>query len=156
MDIRSCRMVCGLIYIHSYQTLFALAKNVCVLVAQLCPTFCDPMDCSQPDSSAHGILQARILEWVAIPFSGGSSWPRDWIQVSCLTGRFFTIWARYSRLFLYPACPLLWKQPFLQRFPVLLIRYEYLSVGCAYCYLNVIASRFVFSVDRARKCLFVY
>ena len=45
---------------------------MCVcLVAQLCPTLCDPLDCSPPDSSVHGILQARILEWVAIPFSRG-------------------------------------------------------------------------------------
>ena len=54
---------------------------------------CNPMDCSPPDSSLHGILQARILKWVAIPFSRGSSWPRDWVQVSCITGRFFTNWA---------------------------------------------------------------
>ena len=51
------------------------------------------MDCSLPDSSLHGILQARILKWVAIPFSRGSSWPRNWIQVSCITGGFFTNWA---------------------------------------------------------------
>ena len=44
--------------------------NVCVLLAQLCPTLCDPMDCSPPGSSVHGISQARILEWVAIAFSG--------------------------------------------------------------------------------------
>ena len=66
---------------------------VCVCVAQLCPTLYDPMDCSLPGSFVHGILQARILEWVAIPFSGGSSWPRDWTWVSCIAGRFFTIWA---------------------------------------------------------------
>ena len=47
--------------------------KVKVLVTQLCPTLCDPMDCSPPDSSVHRILQARILEWVAIPFSRGSS-----------------------------------------------------------------------------------
>ena len=64
-----------------------------VLVVQLCPTLCDPMDCSLPGSSVHGILQARILEWVAISFSGGSSWPRDWSLVSCIAGRLFTIWA---------------------------------------------------------------
>ena len=64
-----------------------------VLVAQSCPTFWDPMDCSPPDSSVHGILQARILEWVVIFFSRGSSWPRDRTQVSCIAGRFFTIWA---------------------------------------------------------------
>ena len=46
-------------------------------VAQLCPTLCDPMDCSLPGSSVHGILQARILEWVAISFSRGSSQPRE-------------------------------------------------------------------------------
>ena len=46
-----------------------------VLVAQLCPTLCDPMDCNLPGSFVHGILQARILEWVAIPFSRGSSHP---------------------------------------------------------------------------------
>ena len=51
-----------------------------VLVAQSCPTLCNPMDCSPLCSSVHGILQARVLEWVAIPCSRGSSWPRDWIQ----------------------------------------------------------------------------
>ena len=50
---------------------------VCVLAAQLCPALCDPMDCSLPASSVHGILQARILEWVAMPSSRGSSPPRD-------------------------------------------------------------------------------
>ena len=60
--------------------------------------FCDPVDCSLPGSSVHGILQARILEWVAIPFSR-SSLPRDWTWVSCTTGRFFTIWATREALF---------------------------------------------------------
>ena len=50
---------------------------VVVFVAKLCPTLCDPMDCSPPGSSVHEILQARILEWVAIPSSRESSWPRD-------------------------------------------------------------------------------
>ena len=66
---------------------------VCVLVAQACPTLCNPTDCNPPDSSVHGILQARILEWIAIPFSGVSSQPRDWTRVSCIAGRFFTSWA---------------------------------------------------------------
>ena len=56
-----------------------------VKAAQSCPTLCDPMD-----YSIHGILQARILEWVAFPFSRGSSQPGDQIQVSQITGRFFT------------------------------------------------------------------
>ena len=57
-----------------------------------CLTLCDPVNCSLPGSSVHGILQARILEWVAIPFSRGSLQPRDWTWVSQITGRFFTIW----------------------------------------------------------------
>ena len=56
-------------------------KKVKVLAAQLCLTLCDPMDCSPPGSSVHGILQARILEWVDIPFSRGSPWPmRTWVS----------------------------------------------------------------------------
>ena len=64
-----------------------------VLVAQSCPTLYKPMDCSPPGSSGHGILQARILEWVAISFSRASS-RQDRTQVSCTPGRFFTIWTR--------------------------------------------------------------
>ena len=52
-----------------------------------------PHDCSLPGSSVHGILQARIPERLAIPFSRGSSWLRDWTRVSCIAGRFFTVWA---------------------------------------------------------------
>ena len=67
---------------------------MCVcLVTNSCPTLFDPMDCSPPGSSLHGILQARILAWVAIHFSKGSSQPRDRTWVSCITGRFLTIWA---------------------------------------------------------------
>ena len=62
-------------------------------VAQSCPTLCDPVDCSLPGFSVHGILQARILEWVTISFSRGSSQPRDWTQVSCIGGRCFNLWA---------------------------------------------------------------
>ena len=64
-----------------------------VVVAQSCLTLCDSLDCSLPDSSVHGISQARILEWVPIPFSRGSSLPRDQTCVSRIAGRFFTIWA---------------------------------------------------------------
>ena len=60
---------------------------------QSCLTLCNPMDCRLPDSSVHGIFQARVLEWVAISFSRGSSRPRDWTWVSCIAGRCFTIWA---------------------------------------------------------------
>ena len=64
-----------------------------VLVTQSCLTLCDPMYYSLPGSSFHGIFLTRILEWVAIPFSRGSSWPRDRTWVSCTAGGFFTIWA---------------------------------------------------------------
>ena len=67
-------------------------------VAQSCPTFCDPMDSSQPGSSVHGIFQARILEWVTISFSRGSPWPRDRTRVSCIVGRCFTVWATHLLL----------------------------------------------------------
>ena len=60
---------------------------------QSCPTLCDPMDCSLPGSSLHGILQARVLEWVAISFSRGSSQSRDRTWVSCIPGRRFNLWA---------------------------------------------------------------
>ena len=56
---------------------------VCVLSQSLCLTLCDPMDCSLPDSSVHGIPQAKILKWVAISFSRGSSWPRDPTHICC-------------------------------------------------------------------------
>ena len=59
--------------------------EILVKIAQLCPTLCDPMD-----STVHGVLQARILEWVAFPFSRGSSQPRDQTQVSHTAGGFLT------------------------------------------------------------------
>jgi len=75
------------IFVHFLETISYCVK---VKVTQLCLTLCDPMDCSPPGSSIHGILQARILEWVAIPFSRGSSQPRNQTWVSCIAGRFFT------------------------------------------------------------------
>ena len=57
-------------------------KKVKVHITQACPTLWDPMGCT-----VYGILQARILEWVAFPFSRGSSWPRNWTRVSCIAGR---------------------------------------------------------------------
>ena len=67
--------------------------NMKVLVAQSCLTLCNPMDYSPPSSSVHEILQTKILKWVSIPFSRGSSPPRDQTWVSCTAGRFFTVWA---------------------------------------------------------------
>ena len=62
-------------------------------LTQLCLTLPNPMDCNSPGSSVHGISQARLLEWVSIPFSRGSSGPRDQTWVSRIGGRFFTAWA---------------------------------------------------------------
>ena len=71
-----------------------------VKVTQLCPTICDPMACSPSGSSVHGLLQARILKWVAISFSRRSSPPRDWTWVSCLAAA-----AAAKSL---QSCPTLW------------------------------------------------
>ena len=74
--------------------------KVKVLATQSCLTLCDLMDCRLPGSYVHGILQAGVLERVAIPFSSKMSQPRDWTQVSCIAGRFFTIWAtRKAQIF---------------------------------------------------------
>ena len=68
------------------------AEGCCFFVTKSCPTLCDPMDGSPPGSSAHGILHARILEWIAISLSMGPSQPRDQTQVSWIAGRYFTVW----------------------------------------------------------------
>ena len=76
---------------------FVLSKQVSK-VAQSGPTLCNPMDCGPPGSSVHGILQATILEWVAISFSRGSSRPWDRTQVSHTAGRRFNLWATRDEL----------------------------------------------------------
>ena len=74
-------------------------------ITQSCPTFCDPVDYSPPGSSVHGVLQARVLEWVAISFSRGSSQPRDRTQVSHIAGRCFNLWATKEVCFSSPKYP---------------------------------------------------
>ena len=79
---------------------------VCAKSLQLCPTLCDLMEGNLPGSSVHGILEARILEWVAMLSSRGSSWPRDWTCISCLPalgGEFFTTSTTWEALW---NCPL--------------------------------------------------
>ena len=86
------------VYIKIYLSHFAVhlkltqhcKSTIVVLVAKSCPALCNPMGCSWPGSSVRGISQARILEWVAIPFSRGSSRPRDQIHIPALAGGFFT------------------------------------------------------------------
>ena len=64
--------------------------RMCAKSLQSCPAVCDPVDCSLPTSSVHGILQARILEWVYMPSSSGSFLPRNQAHISCISGGFFT------------------------------------------------------------------
>ena len=108
-------------------------------VAQLCPTLCDPMDCSLP-GSIHGIFQARILEWVAISFSTVSSWPRDRTQVSHIAGRCFTVWATrevnpYCWLFMQATPPgtsyLLgwWQKLWFSLFNIEVFPFSFISLG---------------------------
>ena len=86
------------VYIKIYLSHFAVhlkltqhcKSTIVVLVAKSCPALCNPMGCSWPGSSVRGISQARILEWVAIPFSRGSSRPRDQIHIPALAAGFFT------------------------------------------------------------------
>ena len=67
-------------------------------VTQSCPTLCNQVDYSLPSFSVHGILQARVLEWVTISFSRGSSWPRNRTRVSCIGGRRFNLWTTREAL----------------------------------------------------------
>ena len=83
---------------YSSSLAFQMMYSACLVVLQSCPTLCGPMDCSLPGSSVHVILQARILEWVTIPFSRGSSQPKNQKWVSHIAGRFFTLWATREAL----------------------------------------------------------
>ena len=83
-------------FIHTRIYNILLYKHICAvpcLVTQLCPTLCDPTDCSPPGSSVHGVLQARILSGLPFPSPGRSSRLRNQTQVSCIAGRLFTDWA---------------------------------------------------------------
>ena len=75
-------------WMHHYLVSSLFRKGVC-----MCLTPCDPMGCNPPGSSVHGILQARILDWVPIPFSRGTSQPRAQTCVFCSAGGFCTVWA---------------------------------------------------------------
>ena len=74
LNVRNKKAMC---HIHDFEGLRMDGVKVKVLVIQLCSTVCNAMDCSLPGSAIHGILQARILEWVTVPFSRGSSSPRN-------------------------------------------------------------------------------
>ena len=105
-----------LLTIHSYQqwpeervqSVKPAAKSL-----QLCPTLCNPMQDSPPGFSVHGDSPARILEWVAMPCSRGSSLPRDWTQVSCIADRFF---CRHPQIFSLQVFPHLNQLIFMCKF----------------------------------------
>ena len=73
----------------------------CCLVTHSYPTLCNPVDCSPPGFSVHGDSPARILEWVAMPSSRGSSQPRDWTHISHIAGSFFTSWATREAFYVH-------------------------------------------------------
>ena len=100
MWIRTHVGICMYDYIYSLKIKNSFSKNLtfampaaAAKLLQLCLTLCDPKDYSLPGSSVYGIFQAKVLEWVAISFSRGSSRPGDWTQVSHIVGRCFTLWA---------------------------------------------------------------
>ena len=82
--LSACDWYITYLYSEIIYVLFPLCVPVCS-VAQLCPTLCGPMDCSPPGFSVHGTFQARILGWFAISYSRGSSQPRDWTHISCVS-----------------------------------------------------------------------
>ena len=133
---------CDVLFSVHVPTLFLLTRTIfsCpkVLVAQSCLTLWDPMDCSSPGSSVHGILQARILEWIAIPFFMGSSGPRDRTWVFCIAGRFYHLSHHGS--------PLMYKIPL------------NLSPGCTAAYFSRLGlgSSKQFSVTHPDYTLFLY
>ena len=118
-----------------------------LLVTWSCLTLCDPMDYSSPAPSVHGILQTRILEWVAIPFSR-SSQLRDCTGVFCIAGKFFTFWATRE------APDLCLTSLFLEASQVLLLwmqtaKHSSVSKTCAFCHPKKITFlyRFTFVTD---------
>ena len=89
----------------------SLSDDMKVKVTQSCPTPCDPMD-----YTVHGVLKARILEWVAFPFSRGLSQPRNWTGVSCIAGGFFINWAiRQALLMMQHDTKRIWNSPRIKR-----------------------------------------
>ena len=92
IHICMCVFIDTYVYTHVYTQMYT---HVCVLITQSCLTLCDPMNCSPPGSSVHGISQARKLELAAISFSRGSSWPRDQIHVSFIDSWILYHWTTW-------------------------------------------------------------
>ena len=106
---------------------------MCARSLQSCLTLCNPTNCSPPGSSVHGILQARIPEWIAISSSRGSSQPRDWTRISCISRQILYCWAIREAAFLLRQCIIsLWMSlchlymslPFLHINPLLYLSFS--------------------------------
>ena len=113
--------------------------------AQRCPALCDPMDCSPLGSSVHGILQVRILDWVAIPFSTGSSQPRHWTSISCTGGKLFTFWATREYIYI-----------FFFRFFSIIGYYKILNISVWLTSLSVIISRSIHFFPKGNSSFFFF
>ena len=120
---------------HDVSLSFGLVLVMCV---QSCPTLCGSMNCRPPGSSVYGISQARILEWVAIASSRGSSWPRDQTHVSCIVRWILYYWATKEDFGLWKRIlkTLLWmsrKQPF----PIVLCTHSDVSTVLSFFFRTV-------------------
>ena len=98
---------------HSFNPCCKIPQEACAQLLQSCPVLCGPVDCSPPGSSVHEILQARMLKWVAMPFSRGSSRPRDQIHVSwisCIGRQVLYHWATWG------SAPGLWQSIYYKKY----------------------------------------
>ena len=106
----------------------------CCLVAKLCPFLCDPMDYSPTGSSVHGNLKARILEWVVISFSRGSSWPKDWTRIGRPILYHWATWEAQPRI----TCALrsLEENKYLRM--IMIVFFFFIAVVLSYSYSNIV------------------
>ena len=133
--------------VFSCNSLEMCMTQMSVLVAQFCPTLCDPVDCSPPGSSVHGILQTRILEWAAILFSRGSSRPKDQTWVSCIAGRFLTIWVTREGTKLSPKNAIVMYKVWLK------LGYKILCAMIVFGYVLLFSNFHIFKNQRALKSI---
>ena len=134
-------------------------SKLCPVCAQSCSPLCDPMDCSPPGSSVHGIFQARILEWLAISSSRGSSWLRDWTNISCIGRQVLYHWATWeAQECVYEALLKPWNTPLLYTWTSLVN--DNLAITCGFSKGNdPVFEPFVYIVFYHRKHIashFVY
>ena len=128
----------------------------CYLFTKSCPTLCHPMDYSPPGFSVHGISQARILEWVAISFSRGSSQPGEWTQVSCFAGSPLHCRQILYQLSHFPGLPVHWQPPWnLERLPYSLNFLPNFSSLCQNLASAVITKKKMLSQTYCSNCYYI-